>query len=385
MQLRMIYSRLFDFDGREISVGGIQTYLRELANCAAEWGFDPILYQSSLQPFERKLGRLTVRGIVAGVDGTNLQTRQTLYAAATKGIESSGDILLFGSDIMTVPTGYSRAVLIQHGIHWDKPAAGEGRLRALDRIPVARAFRVARRHLHWIGLFENCRYHVCVDYNFQNWYRTFRPAEVGTRTWVIPNSAPVLDNDAIQRKLRGENAQVRVLFARRFEEYRGSRLMGDVVASLLPQYPHLLVTFAGDGPDRPWLVKRFAGEPRVTIAKVPFEQRMDLNYEHDISVVPSLGSEGTSLSVAEAMGAGCAVVATDVGGITNMVLDEFNGLLIPSDRSQLEQALSRLIHDAGLRRRLAMNGYAVACSTLSQFLWRERWKQVLREISKSND
>ncbi|WP_420491566.1 glycosyltransferase [Neobacillus drentensis] len=53
----------------------------------------------------------------------------------------------------------------------------------------------------------------------------------------------------------------------------------------------------------------------------------------------NLGSEGTSLSLLEAMAAKCAEIATNVGGMTNIILDNYNGLIINPDESELYLAL----------------------------------------------
>jgi glycosyltransferase involved in cell wall biosynthesis len=65
-------------------------------------------------------------------------------------------------------------------------------------------------------------------------------------------------------------------------------------------------------------------------------------------------SEGFSNAVLEYMLRGCAVVATDVGGNREAVRDGETGLLVPpGDAAALAAAISRLVGDAELRRRLA--------------------------------
>ncbi|HEY6939994.1 glycosyltransferase [Dokdonella sp.] len=77
--------------------------------------------------------------------------------------------------------------------------------------------------------------------------------------------------------------------------------------------------------------------------------------------------EGLSNVVLEAMAVGCAPVASAVGGNTELVEHERNGLLFPSDDAPaLAAALERIAGDDALRARLgtaarddARNGYAV--------------------------
>ena len=108
---------------------------------------------------------------------------------------------------------------------------------------------------------------------------------------------------------------------------------------------------------------------------------MHVHLAHDIVVVPSLGSEGTSLSVAEGMGAGCAVVATNVGGITNMIIDGYNGLLVMPTAAALTTALERVIADPELRQALGSKAYETAVRSFSLEVWEAKWRQVLEEVA----
>jgi glycosyltransferase involved in cell wall biosynthesis len=65
----------------------------------------------------------------------------------------------------------------------------------------------------------------------------------------------------------------------------------------------------------------------------------------------------------EAQAAGCAVVATTVGGIPEIVLDQKTGLLVsPDDPEAAAEALNTLFSDTDLRRRLASAGKTHAAS-----------------------
>ena len=57
--------------------------------------------------------------------------------------------------------------------------------------------------------------------------------------------------------------------------------------------------------------------------------------------------------ILEAMASGKPVVATNVGGIPELVIDGYNGLLVPAnDISSLQAALTRILMDTALRQRL---------------------------------
>jgi glycosyltransferase involved in cell wall biosynthesis len=75
----------------------------------------------------------------------------------------------------------------------------------------------------------------------------------------------------------------------------------------------------------------------------------------DVFVLPSL-AEGISNTILEAMATGLPVVATDVGGNSELVVEGETGLLVPrSDPDALATAIRCYVETPGLRRRHGEN------------------------------
>jgi len=114
------------------------------------------------------------------------------------------------------------------------------------------------------------------------------------------------------------------------------------------------VTVLGDGPDRPQLEAEIARLGLAGVVELAGEvddvpQRLA---GADVFVLSSR-SEGLPVSVLEAMAAGLPVVATDVGGLRELVEDGAGGLLVPpGDVDSLAARLDALLADPALRRRL---------------------------------
>ncbi|MDO9513404.1 MAG: glycosyltransferase family 4 protein, partial [Elusimicrobiota bacterium] len=78
-------------------------------------------------------------------------------------------------------------------------------------------------------------------------------------------------------------------------------------------------------------------------------------------VINASESEGLGTSILDALAAGCAVIAADVGGIPEIIEDSVNGLLFRAgDASALAEKIIKLASDAGLRRALTDEGRNIA-------------------------
>jgi len=377
MKVAILYIRLLDADGEEQLIGGVETYLVNLGELCAEMGWTPFLFQRGHTAFRKQVGALTVVGVPPAYYKGKKLIHKLLHAACQE-IDLDKDILIFGADHRSVPVSSPRCIAIQHGIAWDLPASYLPRKRLLNSRLGAKLRRTVCIRNH-IRRFNNCRNRVCVDYNFLNWYRAVCTVEPEGRVWVIPNFAPIASSKEIAA--RQQDGSVRILFARRFVDYRGTRLMAEATKCLLGMNTDVMVTFAGEGPDETWLKHQFAGDERVRFTKYLPPEVMDIHLKHHIAVIPSIASEGTSLSVAEAMGAGCAVVATAVGGITNMIIDGYNGVLVMPDAESLSGGLLRVVEDGTLRQELGQRAYETARDAFCVEKWKRSWREVLEEVA----
>ncbi|MCH8110073.1 MAG: glycosyltransferase family 4 protein, partial [Chloroflexi bacterium] len=102
----------------------------------------------------------------------------------------------------------------------------------------------------------------------------------------------------------------------------------------------------------------------------------DLFTEYDNAtafILPSL-SEGSPDVIAEAMARGVPIVASRVGGIPDLIEENETGLLVDAgDSQQLAEAILKLISDAEMRKRIALNARAEVASHTLQ----DQYQQML--------
>jgi glycosyltransferase involved in cell wall biosynthesis len=138
----------------------------------------------------------------------------------------------------------------------------------------------------------------------------------------------------------------------------------------------------GDGPDRePIEARRDELGLRGRVELLGARDDVDAQLAGaDAFVLPTLW-EGLPISILEAMAAALPVVASQVGGIPEEVLDGHTGLLVPpSDPVALAAALRRLDADGEAARALGRAGHALALRRFSLGRMVERYDALFRSL-----
>ena len=145
------------------------------------------------------------------------------------------------------------------------------------------------------------------------------------------------------------------------------------------------VLVVGDGPDRAAAETEIRALGLAGAVELAGERRdvPALLASADVFVLSSL-SEGAPFSILEAMAAGLPVIASDVGGVAELVADGETGLLVPpADPARLAEALERLLQDRSLRRRLGEAGHARARDRFDlPALQRAHFELYARELAR---
>lgn len=190
---------------------------------------------------------------------------------------------------------------------------------------------------------------------------------VGTIELVHNGVAPVAGaGGAIRAELRLAPEDVLVLAVGSLLPVKGHAVLLEALARLEDVPARVVVAIAGRGEQEDGL-RRLAGslgvEERVHLLGYRADIA-DLLAGADVFAMPSR-SEGLPMAMIEAMLAGRAVVASDVGGMRELVPGADVGLLVPAgDPSALAASLARLAREGALRERL---GAAAAARARERF------------------
>ena len=159
---------------------------------------------------------------------------------------------------------------------------------------------------------------------------------------------------------RPERPEHRVLFVAGWLDVKGRRLLPPLWSAVRAALPDATLTLAGVHAAPEAVAAGFRPEDRASLGVVPAVESdaamRALFAGHDALLVPSL-SEGSPLTLIEALAAGLPVVAADVGGVGDLVKDEREALLFRFlSAGEGARQVVRVLSDPALAARLAAAG-----------------------------
>jgi L-malate glycosyltransferase len=230
--------------------------------------------------------------------------------------------------------------------------------------------------------FRLCSRVVC---NSQAAARTLRQADLPeSKLEVIPNGLTEEAFTAAQPAIPRKPGVLRVgMVARMNSPVKNHPLFLKATARLLRDRANVEFVLVGDGPLRPGL-ERMAAELGIKDKVLFTGERHDipaLLASFDISVLIS-SSESLSNVILESMAAGIPVVATDVGGNRELVVNGQTGLLVPpADETKLVESLAYLVRDSASRAAYAARSREFARAKFHIDHVSRRFQQLYTELA----
>ncbi len=352
---------LLDWNTHMPRYGGGERYCLNLSRLLRDLGYTVDIYQMAYKAFEGEYYDFTVRGIPQG----------NSYSEFTKGaaIEFYNHSLNYDHVIYNLPELASAemrsdAIMICHGIWFDHNNYGPGC-----------EFRTPEWYNHLHAAFSNPAHVVSVDTNSINVIRAHWP-ELARKMRYIPNFVDVEFFKPPESPRKNEPPVI--LFPRRSQVNRGSRILGDILG-LIQHDAAIYWVGEGDAEDTQRIKDLCKTDTRLHYVSASFDEMPDWYRKADICVIPTIACEGTSLSCIEALACSCAVVSTNVGGLSDLIQDNINGLLVHPEPAQIASAINKLIEDIDSRRRLQFTAVA-NISNFTLNTWQGRWKNLFQEI-----
>lgn len=179
-----------------------------------------------------------------------------------------------------------------------------------------------------------------------------------------------------------------VVFSGRLVREKGVGVLLRAFAEVVAQLPEARLVIAGDGPERARVVG-LINELRLSasvsmlghLPRPELERRFAAAW---VQAVPSLWAEPFGLVAAEAMMRGTAVVASDSGGLTEIVGRGETGLLVPpGDAGALAAALLLLLRDRRTAERMGAAGREDALARFSEGTYADKFVRLYQKLRRN--
>jgi glycosyltransferase involved in cell wall biosynthesis len=330
-----------------------------------QWGRDVVIVQKARRSFERTddWGNPLV-GIPANVTSRG----DPAFGKATARMVGKEDAIVYVGGEDAWPHFVPGCKGMHVGVWWDGPYGWMKRYANKRRT---------------MALLRAARSVLCVDTNTINWLRCqgSEGLELCNKCVYIPNCTdlsrvPGGDPD------REVHKPLRLIFARRYDRKRGPDLLLDALRLVMEAgFPFEATFCMAQGQDGGGklleAVKSHGLQEAVSLVTKDMDTVLSMYESADVAVVPTIWSEGTSYAAVEAICAGLPVVTTPVGGLANLVVPEFNGLIVAPVAEELASAIMRF-GDGELWLRMRRN-----CLSMRPALSLERWKRQVLDWLKT--
>lgn len=159
-----------------------------------------------------------------------------------------------------------------------------------------------------------------------------------------------------------------ILYAGTINQRKGYKDLILAFATIAKQYPNWKIVFAGNGEiaQAKEVAKTYGITNQIDfLGWIENETKDKAFKEAKIFCLPSY-AEGFPMAVLDAWAYGLPVIATPVGGLPDITVDNSNALLFtPGNIKELSQKIEQLISNSTLRNRLAEAGLSLATSVFS--------------------
>jgi glycosyltransferase involved in cell wall biosynthesis len=178
-----------------------------------------------------------------------------------------------------------------------------------------------------------------------------------------------------------------VAFAGRLVREKGADVLVRAFARVVKKLPDARLLLAGEGPERKYLKRLIASfDLSQSISMLGHLPHPELERKFStvwVQAVPSLWEEPFGNVAAESMMRGTTVVASNSGGLAEIVQDGQTGILVPpGDEVTLAEALELLLSNRNLAEQMGRAGRAAALTNLSETISVDKFVRLYETLQQ---
>jgi len=180
-------------------------------------------------------------------------------------------------------------------------------------------------------------------------------------------------NEFRKNNFNSNSNEIVIALIGRISRWKGQMILLKAFYNLTLIKTNIKLVFVGSPPpNQEWFLEELNIKIKEyklidSVVIVPFQNDIHKVWQSiDIAVVPSIEPEPFGLVAVEAMMANKPVIASNHGGLSEIILNNKTGFLVnPNDENQLLEAISKLIKNPSLRIEFGKNGYERAIKEFS--------------------
>jgi glycosyltransferase involved in cell wall biosynthesis len=200
-----------------------------------------------------------------------------------------------------------------------------------------------------------------------------------------------IDTDEFRRDGNGETFErlscfpkdgLTISYVGRLSSEKGIKTLLEAMKNLVNRHDGLRLAVIGEGPLGQYLesYSRKLGLEKCVIFTGHIDDIKNVYRQLDLLVLPS-ETEGMPNVVLEALAMEVPVVATNVGGVPEIIKSGSNGILVePRNVEGLTEAIGSLIMDGKLRKKFALEGRRTVCERFSFEQRMRKEEEVYRQL-----
>jgi len=367
-KVAVMTATFLDYTGDYFYNGGAERYLLDLSEICTELGSELVVFQYGNYPWMRRFKNIDIVSLSRyeqRADGWILRCAKEFNHIFYQQVQGRTALNIYSAFFEVWPLAATPNIGISHGVSWDTPSC------EFDN-----AIEFWFMNQRYIEAAKACEDLISVDTNSASWLQTV-DFSLSQNIKLIPNYVDISVFKPKEDYLEKRDKIV-ILYPRQLYAARGLYLVLEIMDDILEKYPEVEFHFVGrgGGQDLGQIIdKQIKWADRVKYYPLSMDEMPQAYQAADISLIPTVHSEGTSLSCLEAMASGNAVIATRVGGLPDLIINNYNGFLIDPRPQELKQAIMSLLED-----REQLNLFKARNPEVARAFTKDRWRNSWRSL-----
>jgi glycosyltransferase involved in cell wall biosynthesis len=282
-------------------------------------------------------------------------------------LSAMDDMRIFFATYLCWPHCPPNSIAISHGIYWDNIQGNS----IINNFNDEQRKEFFKRQLYGFTAPDVV---ISVDSNVRKVIQAMLPG-AEDKIQIIYNYVDSQKFVPVPKTWEGIN----ILFPRRLTALRGSTEITKAFINY-PQYNFTLVGQAHDENAAQAFANGHKNRGNVTFTHKETDEMPDMYKNIDISVIPTIASEGLSLSLLESMSCGLPVITTPVGGLGDAVIHKHNAYIYDPNHEDLGAIIDYYAKDEETRIKWGKRNREIAVECFDIEIWKSHWRNLIQQF-----